>query len=332
MMATHSRTLAAGAALILGASLLSGCAASGADRSGPSAVEEAFLQALADGDGDAAVALTTLDRDDVSCWNLISDYESYSVGIATPNDVEDAKVDGNTATVEFHYTMVSNQAKAQEVTGEHSLVLEDDRWLIEFPEEYRIVASVPADIVADVGFREIGTTDGALDCRESIPNGGSYEVIALPGSYSLETDDPTGVFRTAVEPARVMVSDAAPSGETIELNADDSDRELKEIEVRNALAGVVGECVTSDFANSCPERLPSPADGITLGRTYPDRYTDYPTVTRIYSDDAETWRFEAGEQDFLFQWDGVETRFPMEYSGQIIAPAEEYGPARIVLD
>jgi hypothetical protein len=274
MTPSPRRVLAAGCAVVVVLSALSACAPGGSDPLGPQAVEAAFLAALSDGDGNAALALTTTKRADLDCPDIVGDYGALSGGIGGA-EAGDATTDGDTATVEFSYSVATTTGGAVEASGTHTLVRADGGWRIELPDDYRITAALPTDASA--------TTPLGRDSR-------------------VEVD-----------------------------YIDDSAREQAATEIRNALIPLVEDCAASDFAaSSCPVGLPEPDAAVTLAERPSDRFTDFPRVAGISSDDGRTWRFTAGGESFAFLRGGVPETFPMEYSGAVTAADD--GTLQLVLD
>ena len=321
---TRRRTLLSILLATTGVVALAGCAPS-ADSERALAVETAFFEALAAGDGDAALALTDLDRDDISCPDLFTDYGDIAGGIGGA-EIGEVRIDGDGASVDFEYA--SNGATM--VTGTHDLVRDGDGWLIVFPEEYYISGSVTKEVVAELSFDAAPDTAGT--CAASY-SGGTFGFEALPGSYELDVRDPTGVFDSdSFTSAAVVVSDAAEATVDVDyLAADHGARERASIEIGNALIPLIESCAESNFAGtSCPEGLPVADGAVTVAPFFGARFTDFPDVTRIYSENGQTWRFEAGGEDFLFMRDGVAETFPMAYSGVVSAAAD--GSLQVALD
>ena len=302
--------------------VLTGCTAS-ADNS-PAAVELAFLEALDSGDAAAALALTTLDASEVTCTALISDYERLGGGILTP-EVGEVSIDSDTATVDFSYTVALSGAVKS--TGSHTLVRDGGSWLIEFPEEYRISATISTDVVGHISIApRASDPDQEAECAD-YPSSGAYELIALPGSYTLDVIDPTGVFDRSRLGTDILVSDSSESGTTVQLPyIDPSEFEQAEIDVRNFLIDYVDSCVESGFVDAyCPDGLPS-GTSITVDPNPGKRFTDYPTDIEIVADHGINWNFTAGGEEFLFFRDGVAETFPMSYIGAVIVdPQGEFG-------
>jgi len=306
--------------------VLTGCTPS-ADNS-PAAVELAFLQALENRDAAAALALTTLDAGEFSCTALLSDYERVGGGILNPT-VGEVSIDGDTASVGFSYLVALSGGV--ESKGTHTLVRDGDSWLIEFPEEYRISATIPTDVVGTISIApRASDPDQDVECAAT-PTDGAYELIALPGSYRLNVTDPTGVFERSRLGDEILVFDGPGSGTATELTyIDPSEFDQAKIDARNFLIDYVAECAESGFIDAyCPEGLPSDAS-ITLDPNSGKRFTDYPTDITIFSENGTDWRFTAGGEEFLYIRNGVAESFPMSYSGAVITdPLGEFG---LVLD
>jgi hypothetical protein len=327
MTPSPRRVLAAGCAVVVVLSALSACAPGGSDPLGPQAVEAAFLAALSDGDGNAALALTTTKRADLDCPDIVGDYGALSGGIGGA-EAGDATTDGDTATVEFSYSVATTTGGAVEASGTHTLVRADGGWRIELPDDYRITAALPSGVVAEASVG--GTAENAGACAANVL-GGELDIVALPGSYDLDVGDPTGVFGSAVSTTtEVVVADGRDSRVEVDY-IDDSAREQAATEIRNALIPLVEDCAASDFAaSSCPVGLPEPDAAVTLAERPSDRFTDFPRVAGISSDDGRTWRFTAGGESFAFLRGGVPETFPMEYSGAVTAADD--GTLQLVLD
>ena len=301
---------------------LAGCAQSAPD-SGPSetdevaAVEAAFLEALTEGDGDAAVALTTLNEGDLGCTQTISDYADLRVGIILA-EAGTAVVDGDTATAKFTYSLLVDQVMT-EITGSHTLVRDGDSWLIEFPDEYRIAGTLGADVVGQVGIMPAAAPQEPYTCTAAAVDG-TYEIVALPGVYTLITSDPTGVFYNSESGSFVSVYDVEEPSTPAELNyiADD-DRDLVANHIRDALEPFIDLCAASGFTDPiCQDGLPVPKGPVTA----PDRLPL--DGIEIFSEDGLTWKFRAGGEDYLFQGaNGIE-KFEVYYSGTVTSDGTLY--------
>jgi len=321
------RLVLAGCVALVAVSAVTACSQSGADSGDPAAVEADFLDALSNGDGLAALALTTTARADLDCPDIVSDYGTLSGGIGGAV-VGETTIDGDTATVEFTYSVLTALAQPVEVSAAHTLVRADGGWRIELPEEYRISATLPADVVAEASLD--GTAAAAGACAVTVADG-AIDIVALPGSYDLDVRDPTGVFGSAAfTSADILVSDEAHDPVAVDY-IDAATREQAATNIRNALIPLVEECVAGNFvSSSCPEGLPVPDGSVTLAPRPSDRFSDFPTVTTISSDDGQTWRFAAGGQTFSFLRAGAPETFPMEYSGAVKLSAT--GTLELVLD
>jgi len=296
----------------LAALLLVGLAGCGPnDAAGAAAVETAFLEALADGDGEAALALTTLSEDDITCMDMVSNYEDLTVGITIP-EVDGATVSGDTAEVKFHYTMVIS-SQAPDIYGTHTLVRDGDSWLIELPEYYSISATLPTDVVAQISVGNFGAEPACLD----YPSDGSYTLFALPGKYTLSATDPKDVFNRGGFGTEFVVSDIEELGGTQQVSyIQNGEREQVAIDIKNALIDYVERCAESGFIDTyCPEGLPKPDGSITVDEWWPARFSGYPADVAVFSEDGLTWRFTASGENFLFQRNGTAETFPMSYAG-----------------
>jgi len=281
------------------------------------AVETAFLDAVIDGDGEAALALTTLDEDDLTCTALITDYSSLQVSPILP-DVGTAAVEGNTATVDFTYSVVIDQV-IEEITGTHTLVREGDDWLIEFPDEYRIDGTLGEDVVGQAGVMPAKAPQKPYSCSAAAVDG-TFDLIALPGTYAVVTSDPTGVFYNSEYATFVSVYDAAEPELPQELNyITDDDRNLVADHIRDALEPYMDLCAASGFTDpTCQDGLPVPQGPVTA----PDRLPL--DGIEIFSEDGLTWKFRAGGEDYLFQGaNGIE-KFEVYYSGTVTSDGTLY--------
>jgi len=310
---------------------LSGCALLNHDAENAAAVEQEFFDALAKGDGEAALALTTFDQaGDTACTDLFDTYGVYTSGVHGVK-IGQAKASGDSAEVAFTYTLLGLSTGERDVSGSHALVRDGDSWLIQYPEHYRISASVPADVAAQVSVDENFSDAG--ECVTTLPDGDTFEAFALPGSYNIGVRDPAGVFADRMEHgAEVVVSDAAESGTTAALPfITEDERAQVAIYITSELSDVIWDCATSNFTSTtCPDGLPTDAD---LADRPNDRLgKSEMAVTSIVSDDNQTWRFTASGKDFLFERDGKPEVFPIEYSGAVVAPKSTGGAAQIVLD
>lgn len=281
------------------------------------AVETAFLEALVDGDGEAALALTTMTRDELACTALIDDYARMQVSPILA-EVGTASVDGDTATVDFTYSVAIDQA-IEEISGTHTLLREGDSWVIEFPEEYRIDGTLGADVVGQVGVMPAKAPYEPYECIAPAVDG-LYEVIALPGSYAVISSDPSGVFYNSEKGTRIAVYDAEEPEAPQELNyIEDNDRDLVASNVRDALKPFIDACAASGFTDpTCQDGLPAPQGQVTA----PDRLPL--DGIEIFSEDGQTWKFRAGGDDYLFQGTGGIEKFEVYYSGTVTSDGTLY--------
>jgi hypothetical protein len=316
------RLLAVACVAVTAMGVLAGCASSaGGD---PAAVEASFLAALSKGDGAAALALTTTGRSDVACQELITDYKSLGGGIAAATAGK-ATVSGDKATVGYSYSVVSGST-AVKASGTDALVRRDGTWLIQLPKADRISVAVPSDVVAELSIG--GSPDRSGDCATKA-TGNAVELQALPGSYRVDLRDPTGVFESAFTSADVVVT--GDKQRTTKLDfISAQDRELVSTAVRNALVPFVDQCAKAGFASTtCPTGLPSTA--VTFADRPGARFTDYPTVTKIYSNNGTSWQFDAGGQSFTYMQGGESKTFPMTYTGTVTASAAKDGTVQVTL-
>ena len=281
------------------------------------AVETAFLEALVDGNGEAALALTTLGENDLTCAAVVSDYADLHIGVIKPK-VGEASVDGDTATVEFSYSMIITAA-VEEISGTHTLVRDGDSWLIDFPEEYRIRATVSPDVVVEAGILPNGS--GSIDervCTAPAVND-TYELIALPGRYMVGTSDPTGVFHRSEYVTSVSVYDTDKPVTPLLDYIQDSERLNKAAQVRDLLAPYVDRCAASGFTDpTCQDGLPIPEGPVSI--------SDHPGTENIsiFSKDGLTWQFQAGGESFLFQRNGGIEAVEMYYTGTVLGDGTLY--------
>ena len=296
--------------------LLAGCAPTTQNTTDPDvesviAVETAFLDALVEGDGNAALALTTLSVDEVTCAALFTDYADLRYGVSRP-EVAKATISGEAATVEFSYWLTID-VRDEQVSATHTLVRDGDEWLIEFPEEYRIVGTFPDDVVAEAGFTRVtDPSDTELECVGS-PVDGVYEVMALPGRYIAIASDPSDVFYQSDAFVWITVYDGAESGQPLELPYEDPNGiNIVRAQVRDELNLYVERCVASGLTGpDCPSGIPAPEGLVsTTDRLQLDNIT-------LFSDDGETWRFRASGQSFLFERNGAIEDHEMYYTGTV---------------
>lgn len=302
-MTLRPRTSLAAATLALVLVSLTGCSLGGSD---PAATEEAFFKALGAGDGEAALALTTLSMDDVECPAVVSQYGELGPGIAAA-EVGDVSIDGDTAAVDFTYSVVSGSEEIK-VTGTHTMVRDGSEWRIEVPESYRIRASVADDVVAQLSIRS------GLDevCAEP---GNSIDIFAFPGNYDLAVSDPSGLFDNSDARASAIVTDDGEAESHAVSFISEGEREQLAIDIRNVLIDSINDCASSSFVDAdCPDGLPEVGGSITVGVT---KFTDFPPSIEVTSEDGAAWRFTASGSSFVFARDGVEETVPMVYSGSV---------------
>jgi len=303
---------------------LAGCSAEAPD-AGPTeaddvvAVETAFLDALVDGDGEAALALTTLDEDDLTCAAMVTDFKTLRLGIVLA-EVGTASVDDDAATVDFSYSVAASTG-LQNVSGTHTLVRDGDSWLIEFPDEYRINATLGQDVVGQAGIMPTKAPFEPYQCLAPAVDG-VYEVIALPGRYAVITSDPTEVFYNSEYATVVSVydNDSAEPEQPQELTyITDENRDLVANHIREALEPYIDLCAASGFTDpTCQDGLPVPQGPVTA----PDRLPL--DGVEIFSEDGLTWKFRAGGEDYLFQGaNGIE-KFEVYYSGTVSSDGTLY--------
>ena len=311
------KTLAIAALLVVG---LTACGPTApaddtSDANGAIAVETAFLEALEAGDGEAALALTTLTAGEVDCAAVIENYRDLRLGILGSKAGE-AVVDGNTATVGFSYSLTSTEG-LREISGTHTLRRTDSGdWLIELPDSYRLSGLFPDDVVGQAAIFPVpgGDTDSDDTACAASPVDGTYEFIALPGQYMVIATDPTGVFFNAEYVTFVSVYDTEQPVEPVELvYLQDSDREFAASQVADELNLYVERCVASGLTSAdCPQGVPASEGLVSVSKRL-----NYSNI-EIWSEDGQTWRYRASGEDFLFERNGTIESYGIYYTGTVV--------------
>lgn len=275
------------------------------------AVETAFLQALVDGDAEAAMELTTVGPTRTTCTAAITDYAELQSGIIKPS-VGTVVVDGDTATADITYSMIVTST-VEEITGTHTLVRSEGEWRIELPESYRIQTVFEDGVVGQAGLMYFSTGSGVRSECVSAPVRGAWELFALPGRYEVITSDPTEVFFNSSYVTFVSVYDTdEPAEPTLLEYIQDDERDFAAAQVRDILNQRIDSCVASNLSNAdCPRGIPTPEGLVSI--------SDHLGIDGIefYSDNGIEWRYRASGEDFLFERNGTIETSEIYYAGVV---------------
>lgn len=278
---------------------LTGCAAGGGGDDARTTVET-FMTALNDGDGDAALALSTTSRDDVACTDLLAE-----TLIAVP-EVGDVVVNGSTGLAKVDYVPAGERVS---VSLDLELQLTSGQWKVVLPESFRIRTAAPPATVAQADIQEVCTLR---------PVDGYFETIALPGSYRVWVSDPTGVFSQKVLGyAIVPQATADADAEYVDVFASDIEREITSNLLAVQIQDEIFTCIESGFTSShCPEGLPTADESQDLSRPG-DLVSDAIPRADVFSEDGETWRFESDPLQMRIQVNGAIVEVPFTYTGGV---------------
>lgn len=286
-----------GAALLtiaLGLSL-AGCATGpGGDDAARAAVND-FVTAIHDGDGEAALELSTTSIDDVACAGLLTE-----TSMAAP-EVGDVVVNGSTGLAKVEYAAADG-----DVSLSLELELASDGWRVVLPESFRIRTPVPPATVAQVDIEDACTLRGV---------DGYFQTIALPGSYSLYLSDPVGVFPKVL--GRAAVPQTAPEAVYFQGFAPEIERQITSNLLAVQIQDEMFTCIESGFTGThCPDGLPVADESQDVSRSG-DLVSDAIPRADVFSDDGEVWRFESDPLQFRIQVNGVLVDVPFTYTGRV---------------
>lgn len=304
----HAPTAAALTALVL---VTAGCTQSAEQpATGPATVEqqvtdaaEAFISSVAAGSLAEALALSSTDPSTLACPDLFQDGTEKQF---VPPEVGEVTVTGDTATAEVSYTLGGPQEEVLELTEVSG------QWRPALPESYAVTVTFDGPTVAEV---VVGEVVGDDTCRVPVVDGQAH-VVVPPGSHDVTIVDPSGVLERSEH-----VIQRVPEQQTI--GTDDlSALEAVPTLGFNLLSGEAGEafttaldaCLDSDLTDpSCPSAL----DGADPGSVETVAAAPVSVLDLLWTDDGETWRFEARPGALAVTVDGVPTEMPVTLTGEL---------------
>lgn len=305
----HASTTAALTALVLATA---GCThSSGQPATGPATVEqqvtdaaEAFISSVASGSYAQTLALSSTAPSSLACPELFEDAEETARSV--PPEVGDVTVNGDTATAEVSYTLGGPQEEVLELTEVSG------QWRPALPESYAVTVTFDGPTVAEV---VVGEVVGDNTCRVPVVDGQAH-VVVPPGSHDITVVDPTGVLERSEH-----VVQRVPEQQTI--GTDDlSALEAVPTLGFNLLSGEAGEafttaldaCLDSDLTDpSCPSAL----DGADPGSAETVAAAPVSVLDRLWTDDGETWRFEARPGALAVTVDGTPAEVEVTLTGEL---------------
>lgn len=307
MPRSHSRF--AQPARYLGAALLAatiglsitGCATGGNPTDDARTAVDAFMTALNDRDGEAALDLSTTSIDDVACPGILDE-----TLIAAP-EVGDVVVNGSTGIAKVEYVPSLERVPV-------SLTLElrftSGEWKIVLPESFRIRTPAPPETVVQADIEEACTLR---------PVDGYFETIALPGTYSIYLSDPIGLFYRVLGWSSVPQTSPDAGAEYMAGDefASDVEREITSNLLAVQIQDAMFACIESGFTGThCPEGLPAADESQDVSRP-DDLVTHAVPRSDVFSEDGETWRFESDPLQFRIQVNGALVDVPFTYTGVV---------------
>lgn len=294
-MPTALRRRGGGAALLAIAALtVAGCSPSAQEA--PEAVLTDFLDALRAGDYAAAVSLSTTDPDEFSCEMMLSD--DGDISIAAP-EVRSLEVDGDSASVAVDYRSPSP------ATLHLDMARVDGQWRVELPDDFRIEVAFDGPAVAEIVVDH--------ECRVPVEDGRA-ELLAWPGLYVLDIEDPTGVV--SWNSTLYSVPDQQTiDGDPLTMPAVPS-RALLDIadSARPLLEDAMASC--RPFGGPARADCPGVFSGVTLNEDsrLPALYLDIETV---WTDDGAQWRFQTPVATLDVSRDGVPEQIEFRFKGTL---------------
>jgi len=298
----HASTAVTLTALVLATA---GCThSSGQPATGPATVEqqvtdaaEAFISSVASGNFSQALALSSTAPSSLACPELFEDAEETARSV--PPEVGDVTVTGDTATAEVSYSLGGPQEEVLELTDVSG------QWRPALPESYAVTVAFDGPTVAEVVVDDT--------CRVPVVDGQAH-VVVPPGSHDITVVDPTGVLERSEH-----VIQRVPEQQTI--GTDDlSALEAVPTLGFNLLSGEAGEafgtaldaCLDSDLTDpSCPSALAGADPGsVQVVAAAPAAVLD-----RLWTDDGETWRFEAQPGALAVTVDGTPVEVEVTLTG-----------------
>ncbi|ACZ20316.1 hypothetical protein Sked_03490 [Sanguibacter keddieii DSM 10542] len=308
-MARHQHASTAVTAVALTALVLAtaGCTQSSEQPvEGPATIEqkviddvETFISTVAAGNFAEALTLTSEERSSLACPDLFQDAET-TMPFVLP-EVGDVTVTGDTATAEVRYSLGGPQEEVLELTQ----VL--GRWSPALPESYAVTVTFDGPTVAEVVVDDT--------CRVPVVDSQAH-VVMPPGSHDVTIVDPTGVLERSEH-----VIQRVPEQQTI--GTDDlSALEAVPTLGFNLLSGEAGEafvdaldaCLDSDLTDpSCPSALA----GADPGSVQAVAAAPVAVLDRLWTDDGETWRFEAQPGALAITVDGTPAEVEVTLTGEL---------------
>ena len=278
---------------------MTGCTFGGNRTDDARTAVDAFMTALNDGDGNAALDLSTTSIDDVPCPGLLAE-----TSIGGP-EVGDVVVNGSTGIAKVEFIQGGD-----DVSLSLELQLTSGEWKIVLPESFRIRTPAPPETVVQADIEEACTLR---------PVDGYFETIALPGLYSVYLSDPIGVFsQETLSWSRVpQTSPDAGADVALDAFASDVEREIASNLLAVQVQDAVFTCIESGFTDTrCPDSLPVADESQDLSRPG-DLVSESAPRSTVFSDDGKTWRFETDPSQFRIQVNGALVDVPFTYTGSV---------------
>jgi hypothetical protein len=300
----HAATAAALTALVLGTA---GCTQSAEQpATGPATVEqqvtdaaEAFISSVASGAYSQTLALSSTAPSSLACPELFEDAEETAR--SAPPEVGEVTVTGDTATAEVSYSLGGPQEEVLELTDVSG------QWRPALPESYAVTVTFDGPTVAEVVVDDT--------CRVPVVDGQAH-VVVPPGSHDITVVDPTGVLERSEH-----VIQRVPEQQTI--GTDDlSALEAVPTLGFNLLSGEAGEAFTTALDACLDSALTDPSCPSALAGADPASVqvvaaAPVSVLDRLWTDDGETWRFEAQPGALAVTVDGVPAEVEVTLTGQL---------------
>lgn len=341
--APSARRAAAGLFAAIIATMLVGC---GGDppptpEEGATAAVSAFLGALADGNGMAALSMTTSTPDDFACGSMVQNGQEPQIASPMVLSVKATEMEA-TAAVTYQIELGNHYDGPKRVAVSLSVEKRGDDWLVILPESYQVsfeadsrlvaVASIQLVTDPDAGSDQTPVTYPKCDVRM-----GDAKVFtpALPGDYRVTLTDPTGMVTYGFQGDLVVSGGGVVNSGVVGVSMPGEYTPLWNA-VSDSLWEQLMGCATTQSER--PDVCLADFDGADLidedGLVFSDEsrvFFFFKGIDRLWTEDGETWRFATSPQDMPLSRDGVifalgrtySGHFKFEDDGQVIAVLED---------
>ncbi|GAA1859846.1 hypothetical protein GCM10009813_21380 [Brevibacterium marinum] len=235
---------------------------------GPEAAVEKYFSELSDGDAEGALKMADVDVPSEQRQLLTNDILGAANALPDDVTVEDAQVDGSSATVSASYDVGGSKSTTSfslHKVGKKALLF--DEWKLQAPELFYLSVETPGLSTVKVNGIDVDT------------DGGGLALPAFPGMYSIGLSEETDlVSADAVEARAFFADDADMEGaEPALLAAQPTDAFRTEVDKQ-----------VKTLIDSCAKKTVAQADGCPFGSYSAESYdatnikwsiSSYPTVS-----------------------------------------------------